>query len=254
MINLRPLIGSTSTGQTATKIPSPAPRRSGRTQAARAIDVPPLRGASPSEIAGRARNVTTAYLMDRSGSMYGAWGDPSDICGAAAESLISLQRRSGGGKALVIPWGTTAPSDLVVGPIPVDRGNQRKLSTALREHTSLGGNDLPAALRRTHEKVPRPGPDEKLITFVLTDGVESVTAEMHSAIAELPSGSVHMCLIDRMGWCTDTMLADWKTVAFASVTRLDHLDVTAMTSQLVAVYADALDLTAPTLKTATIRI
>lgn len=241
----RQLDGFTRVGNSGQKLSGTVPQVASRQTGARAITVPPLSGAPRGVIAQLAKRTVCAYVPDRSGSMYGAWGDPSDVCGAAAESLIELQRRSGGGRALVVPWGTDAPANLVVGPLDVRKG-KKALSTALREHTSLGGTDLPRALRQVKASMPALAPDDIPLIFVLSDGIESVTAEMHSAIAALPKGSVHMCLVDRANGCTPQMEAAWRTVKFGSFTRLNHLDVSSMTAQLVDIYATTLGLTTST--------
>ncbi|TWP34421.1 VWA domain-containing protein [Leekyejoonella antrihumi] len=225
--------------------PAPPPATVSSTDRAKAITLPALTGAPAQEIARRAQKVVLAFLVDRSGSMYSAWGgDPSDVCGAAAETLLSLARRSGGGRAVIVPWGTEAPAQLVCGPHDVRR-NRRALHKALREHSSLGGNDMPAALRRTDDVMPELAVDEIPLAFILTDGVEDVTPAMHEAIASLPHGCVHMVLIDRMHWCTPVMEANWRTVSFGSFSRIEHLDVSTMAHQLGIIYAHALGLSLP---------
>jgi hypothetical protein len=235
------LIGETALGASGAKARELPARSASLRTGARAIQVCPLVGAPRRVIVQLAQQIIICFAPDRSGSMYGTWGDPSDVCGAAAESLIGLQRRSGGGHAAVVPWGTDAPAELVVGPIDVNKG-AKYLSSALREHSSLGGNDLGAALRRAAE-VTRPlTAEQKLLVFVLTDGIESVTPEIHSAVAALPGGSVHMLLVDRANGCSPQMEADWLTVGFGSFTRLNALNVASMTAELVQIYADALSL------------
>lgn len=235
--------GSTSVGLAGASLPGrPAPHSTVRS-GARPICVPLLSGAQREEIKVLAARTCSVIIPDRSGSMYGSWGDPSDVCGAAAESLLDLQRRSGGGRAAVVPWGTTAPAALVTGPLDVVKG-RKELSRALREHSSLGGNDMAAALDRTREVITPVTPDDTVIGFLLTDGIESVTQRVHDAVAALPPQSVHMLLVDRGNGCSPDLQAQWRSVAFGSFTVLNHLDVTEMANQLVAIYADTLGLMA----------
>lgn len=217
-----------------------SPRWPAPSSYARAVTLPPLTGAPPSTIAKRAAQVTAAFLIDHSGSMYGTWGDPTGIRCAAAESVIRLQRRTGGGRAVIVPWGSTAPAEMVTGPIEVKRG-LKTLKHALVIPPTLGGNDLPAALRRAREILAQPTPDQAYLIYVITDGIEPVTTDMHDAVAALPPRSVHLCLVDRSNGCTPDMEADWATVAFGSFTRLNHLDVRTMAVELAHIYASSLD-------------
>jgi hypothetical protein len=223
-------------------VPELPVRASDRETAAKAVSLTPFRGASPADIRRRVGKSTTAYLIDRSGSMYGSWGDPSDVCGAACESVLRLQRRSGGGRGILVPWGSTAPADLVVGPVDVTKGEKR-LATGLREHSSLGGNDMSAALARLLEVAGTVGPDETMATFLVTDGIEAVTDAIRAGVDALPEGSVHLCLIDRSGGCGPDLEAQWRTVAFGSFTRFAKLDVTSVAREMAALYADTLGLT-----------
>lgn len=221
-------------------------------RAARAITLPPLAGAPRKEIRRRVGCSLCGVVPDRSGSIFSTWGgDPDDAIGAAGESLFLLQRRSGGGQGLVVPWGSTAPRELVVGPLDTRR-HSRPLRTALRNRGSLGGNDLPAALHRTAEYLVGRPADEIPVIFVPTDGGETVTAATHAAVTALPEGSVHLILIDPRNICSPEMEADWRSVAFGSFNRIDDLSVRHLATRIAEIYAAALGLeldsatTAPT--------
>lgn len=222
-------------------VPDLPVRAHDRRNAAKPVVLSPMRGATPTEIAKRVRASTTAYLIDRSGSMYGAWGDPSDVCGAACESVLRLQRRSGGGRAVIVPWGSTAPAELVVGPLDVTKG-KKALTTALREHTSLGGNDMGAALRRLNEFLGDGEDREQTTIFLITDGIETVTDEIREGVRALPDQSVHLCLIDRSSGCGPDLEAQWRTVDFGSFTRFTKLNVSSVAGEVAALYSQALGL------------
>jgi len=208
---------------------------------ARPVALPALVGGSPREIRELAQNVRTVFAIDDSGSMYGLFGDPTGIRYAAAQSLVAMQRRSGGGLAGVVHWGTWAPYDMVTPLVDVRR-NRRLLNRGLTIPETLGGNDMPAALRRVAEVLPPLGRNDVPLVFVITDGIEDVTAEMHAAVAALPQGTVHMLLIDCWNGCSEEMERAWRTVAFGSFTRLPHFDTKAMAMALAAVYAQSLGL------------
>ncbi len=207
------------------------------------ITLPPLQGASKQAIQELAKSVTVIFDVDDSGSMYGQFGDPSGIRYAAAQSLLRLQIQSGGGKAGVIHWGTDVPMDQVVKPIDVRR-EKKKLHRALRIPATLGGNDMPRSLEVAKEVLPLSRAGEVQIVFVITDGIESVTASTHRAVGDLPPGSVHLLLVDRSNYCTDELEDQWRQVAFGSFTRLERLDDTStLAIQLGKIYAKALGLT-----------
>src|SRR5262245_52173804 len=151
-----------------TYLPDP-PRES---DTARAIALPPFSGGTRQEIRAELRRSLFAIMPDRSGSIFSTWGgDPKDAIGAAGESLFLLQRRFGGGRGLVVPWGSTVPAELVVGPMDVKR-NFKSLRKGLRNRGSLGRNDLPAALRCTAARLAGSPANETPVIFVLTDGIE----------------------------------------------------------------------------------
>lgn len=152
-----------------------------------------------------------------------------------------MQRRSGGGLAGVVHWGTSAPEEMVTPLVDVRRG-RRLLDRGLQIPETLGGNDMPAALRRVDEMLPPLGRNDVPLAFVITDGIESVTAETHAAVAALPKRSVHMLLVDCSNGCSEEMEQAWRTVAFGSFTRLPHFDTKAMAMVLATVYAQSLGL------------
>jgi hypothetical protein len=173
--------------------------------------------------------------------MYGPFGDPTGIRYAAAQSLVAMQRRSGGGLAAVVHWGTSAPEDMVTPLVDVRR-KRRLLDQGLTIPETLGDNDFPAGLKRAAELLPRLGRNDVPLVFVISDGIESVTAETHAAVTALPKRSVHMLLIDCSNGCSEEMEEAWRTVPFGSFTRLPHFDTTAMAMALAAVYAQSLGL------------
>ena len=219
----------------AAPAPAPAPR------AARPVALAPLAGAPPRVIAARVRKTTIQFLIDDSGSMYGPWSDPSGIRYAAAESLLMLMRRHGGGRAGVIHWGDSVPRPLALAPVDVRR-DRKVLQRALTIPASLGGTHLPRALLAAADHIDVTPDDETALVFVVTDGIEDVTAETHAAVAALPPNAVHVLLIDRSNGCTDAMEAAWRGVAFGSFTRLRTFDTRAMATQIADIFATGLEL------------
>ena len=211
---------------------------------AQPIRLPDLTGEARDEIRARLKRCRITFLVDDSGSMYGAWGDPTGVRYAAALSVLGPMQRGGGGRAAVLHWGTEAPDELALAPVDVRRG-RRLLRKALTVPPTLGGNDLPKALRAALVLTGAPDEDEQPLTVVLTDGIESVTPAMHAAVAAHPPGSVHMLLVDRSGGCSEEMERDWRTVAFGSFTRLRTFDTAAMAHQIGEALADALGLQMP---------
>ncbi|SOD73507.1 hypothetical protein SAMN05892883_2801 [Jatrophihabitans sp. GAS493] len=209
---------------------------------AQAVTLPPLVGAPKADIERLVRDSVHAEAPDWSGSTFSVWGgDPNDAIGAAGESLFNLQKRSGGGSGLVVPWGSHPPANLVAGPMDV-RKNIRELKTSLRTRVNLGGNDLPAALRRVAERLPSLREGQALTVFIPTDGCEAVTRSTHDAVAGLPENSCHLILIDPLNWCSPAMEDDWRSVAFGSVTRIEDLSVRNLATELAGIYAASLGL------------
>jgi hypothetical protein len=220
---------------------SAAPVLPAAPRAARPVNLAPLTGGPPRVISSRVAKTTITFLIDDSGSMYGAWGDPTGIRYAAAESVLMLMRRHGGGRAGVIHWGSTVPPELALAPVDVRR-DRKALRRALTIPQSLLGNDLPAALRAAASSVGSARQEEVSLVFVVTDGIEAVTTDTHAAVAALPEGAVHMVLVDRSNGCTPPMEAAWQAVAFGSFTRLQTFDTKAMAIQIAATFAHALEL------------
>lgn len=223
------------------------------TSTARPVILPPLVGGSAEEIRAQVQKALAIFAIDDSGSMYGPFGDPTGIRYAAARSLVAMQRRSGGGLAGVVHWGTAAPEELVIPLVDVRR-KPRLLDRGLTIPESLGGNDMPAALRRAAEMLLPAGRNDVPLVFVITDGIESVTAEIHAAVAALPRRSVHMLLVDCSNGCSEEMEKAWRAVAFGSFTRLPHFDTKAMAMALATVYAESLGLSLGTTSTKRRRI
>jgi von Willebrand factor type A domain len=237
-------------GRVALRLPAPgtalavvpAPLQRPPRQPARPIVLPPLAGRPSQEIERLVRRATVLFLMDDSGSMYSHWGDERGVRYAAALSLVELMRRAGGGRAGVVHWGSAAPPELVTPPVDVRR-DRRELRRALTiPIPTLGGNDLPAALDRAAELLSPGSEDDRAFAFVIGDGIEAVTPEVHRAVAMLPQRAVHMLLVDRSGGCDAEMERAWQSVAFGSFTRLDVFDTTAMAYQLANSFAACLGL------------
>jgi hypothetical protein len=213
-------------------------------QPARPVRLPAIVGASPEVIRKRVGRMLVFFVCDDSGSMYGSWGDPTGVRYAAALSLLRLMVRSGGGRAAVVHWGTESPPELALAPMPV-KGGRRALKRNLVVPPTLGGNDLPLALRRALEMTPDLADDERVVYFVLTDGIEAVTSATHAAVEALAEDSVHMILVDRSNGCTPEMESTWKTVPFGSFTRLRSFETKPMARQLAETFAAAIDLELP---------
>jgi hypothetical protein len=243
------LIGRANLGLTAhgpahvlmpTPLPPPPP------VLARPIRLPSLRGASTSEIARRVRKVSVWFDEDDSGSMYyPPSGDQRGVRYAVALSLIDLMRRSGGGRAGVIHWGSYAERELALTLVDVKTG-RRQLERALTiPLLTLGGNNLPDALRLTAELTPTLDKDEQLLIFVIGDGIEAVTPDVHATIAGLPAESVHMLLVDTANGCDAAMEAAWRSCALGSFERLEVFDVAQLAHQIGDVFARTLGLQMP---------
>lgn len=214
--------------------------------AARAVALPPMVGQPPGQIRHLVQDSIVVIAPDWSGSTFAVWGgDPEDAIGAAGESLLLLQRRHGGGAGLVVPWGTSPAKHLMVGPVDVAK-KHRTLVKGLRTRVNLGGNDLPAALREVADRLPASRSGTKVSVFVPTDGCEPVTSATHAAVTALPPGSVHLLLIDPLRWCSGQMEAEWRSVDFGSVIRLEKLTVRDLAVQMAQLYATTLGLTIAT--------
>lgn len=207
------------------------------------VRLPALTGASPATIEQLVATLLLLLLIDDSGSMYGRYGDDAGIRYAAARSLLDLVARHGRARAGVVHWGSHVGE--VVSPVDVRR-DRRQLHQALRIPPTLGGNDLPTALRRAANLLPAALTDQVPLVFVLTDGCEPITTAMHDAVVALPPGAVHVALIDRSHALDSASEAAWRTLALGSFTRLD-LDTTTLARQLADVVARALGLHLPSI-------
>lgn len=220
-------------------VPGPSPE----VGVAQPIVLPNLSGAATSQIRSRIDNFYFETVPDWSGSTFSVWGgDPSDVIGAVVVSVFIWLRRYGGGQAGVLPWGTTPATELAVGPLSVKK-QFKTLKAAVRNRVNLGGNDLPAALRVSAERISRLPPTTVPFIWVPTDGIEEVTTATHEAVNALPPGSVHLVLIDPLHGCTPDMEAAWRSVNFGSVTRIDDLSVKNVATTIAQLCADALSLT-----------
>jgi hypothetical protein len=195
----------------------------------------PVRLALPPDLVGdETKNVDIVFVPDDSGSMYAGWGDPYGIRYAAALSVLDLMGRMGGGRAGVVHWGSDAPAELMLALTDLRRG-RRSLRKALRAPVvTLGGNNFPAALDRAAEVLDRGGasPEDRIqLVIALTDGIEYLGPEMHTSLARLPAGSVHVLLIDRSGGCNAELEKQWRALPLG-FTRLDVLDTEAMAMQI----------------------
>lgn len=227
----------------------PGPTR--RASLAQPVALPSLTGADFAGIRARVRHLHFETLPDWSGSTFSVWGgDPNDVIGAVTVSVFLWLRRYGGGTAGVIPWGTAPASHLAVGPLPVNK-NLRSLKAAIRNRVNLGGNDLPAALRLAQQRTSKVPTDTERFFWVPTDGIESVNSATHDAVNMLPPGCVHLVLIDPLHGCTEQMEAEWRSVPFGSVTRIDDLTVTNIATTIAELCASAIGLQCRTTTPAT---
>ena len=219
----------------------PIPKLTATGVQAKPVRLGMLTGAPAKVIRARVGKVHVVLIVDDSGSMYARITDLSGRRYAAAQSFVNLQRTAGEGKLWVIHWGHTVPDSLVAGPLEVKR-DRKAIKAALAAPPTLGGNDLPLALRKARA-VTKPEPeDDSFIYIVLSDGVEAVTDETRAAISALPADSVHLVLVDVAGWCAPAMEAAWRTAGFASVNRLKTFDTRVMGTQVAQIYAEALGL------------
>lgn len=190
--------------------------------------------------------VDLVVLPDDSGSMYGSWGDQTGIRYATALSVVDLMQRMGGGRVGVVHWGTDAPREQVLPLTDVGKG-RKALRRALQIPPSLGGNNFPAALDRAAEVLADSTPERIKLVVALTDGIEHLGPEVHSSLARLPQGSVHVLLVDRSHGCDDDLERQWRSLPL-TFARLDILDTRQMSWQVAEFLAAAVGLTMPKLR------
>lgn len=162
-------------------------------------------------------------LLDDSGSMFRPEADQEGLRYVAAESVVNLLRRIGVSALGVVHWGSFCPADLLLRPTtPADI---RGIDLALRmPQSSLGGTDLPSALRFAHSVAQEDVPHLVPNYLVITDGVESIGKRLHDAIARLPPRSVRLLLVDRAGNCDPNTEQAWRALPLTAFVRLDATD------------------------------
>ncbi len=184
------------------------------------------------------RKVSIVLPTDDSGSMYAPWGDPTGVRRAAALSVVDLMRRGGGGRVGVVHWGSIAPAELSFALTPVR--NRRVIDRALQiPSVSLGGNNFPAALARSHELLTAAPHSSIQLVVAITDGVEDVGTDTAAQIALLPAGCVHVVLVDHSGGCGPDLESAWRALDLGSFTRLDVLHTQRMAWQIADIVAHA---------------
>lgn len=188
-------------------------------------------GLSRNDLRVRLTQTTIRLLLDDSGSMYGAGGDPTGVRYAAARSLADWLRRHGGGHLGVIHWGSTAPPELALPPADV-RSARRQINAALTIPPTLGGNNLGKALQLAAQHAVVGGPAGADLTIVITDGMEDFSRDLSSPLATLAPSSVHILLVDRSSGCDPGIEASWRSLPIASFTRLNDNDVGHMATQI----------------------
>lgn len=162
-------------------------------------------------------------LVDDSGSMFRPEADQEGLRYIAAESVVDLLRRIGVSALGVVHWGGFCPSDLLLRPTTPE--DIRRLDLALRvPESSLGGTDLPSALRFAQSVAQEDVPELSPNYLVITDGLESVGKPLEEALAELPPRSVRLLLVDRAGQCDANTDQAWQNLPLGAFVRLDASD------------------------------
>jgi len=183
------------------------------------VRLPDLAGPSRAIIRQRIARTVVIFAVDGSVSVHGPGGtDPDGARNAACLSVLDLMRRHGGGRAGVVHWGETAPTDLALAPMPVHR---RRLERALSLQPMLGGTNPAAALARVRQLIPPIGADQTLAVLLLTDGQDLGDGLEHE-LAQLTARSVHLILADPSGDCFGQQAA-WQALPWGSFTRLENL-------------------------------
>jgi hypothetical protein len=202
-------------------------------------------GAPPAEQAERVKRSASIFLIDDSGSLYfGAGGDTTGIRYAAAQSLVGLMRRAGGGLAAVVHYGSEAPAEMVKPLLQVKRDGRRLKQALTIPVPNLGGTNVASGLARCApllqgRSIPNP------LVYLIGDGLENVTAVAHAAVAALPPNSVHLLLVDKLGACDAALEAGWRSLPLGSITRLDVFDTKTMAWQLADIFAASIGLQMP---------
>ena len=162
-------------------------------------------------------------LLDDSGSMFRSETDQEGLRYIAAESVVDLLRRVGVSSLGVIHWGSSCPQDLLLRPTPPN--DVRQIDKALRmPESSLGGTNLAVALQFAQSVVQNDVPDLKPNYLVITDGLESLGQSLKEALAELPSRSVRVLLIDRAVQCDAATERAWRSLPLGAFFRLATSD------------------------------
>jgi hypothetical protein len=213
------------------------------TLVAKPVNLPNLMGPRTAAVRAAVAKAIVEFVIDDSGSMYGSYGDDTGIRYAAANSLVRLMRRSGGGRAGVIHWGSCVGGVLQITDIKKDR---KEIDRALSIPPDLGGTEMGPALSRAAEELSGLAAGETPVVFVITDGICDPDGYVTSAMANLPSSSVHLLLIDRSNCCSQGLEATWRATPASTVTRLNHLDTKGMALELAQVFADSLGLSLAT--------
>ena len=169
------------------------------------------------------RNQVIMLLLDDSGSMFHPEADQEGIRYIAAESVVSLLRQIGVLALGIIHWGSFCPADLLLRPTtPRDI---RRVDIALRmPKSSLGGTNLPRALRFAHSIVQEDVPNLAPSYLVITDGLESIGRPLEEALAELPPRSVRLLLVDRAERCEGPIEQQWRKLPLGAFIRLNASD------------------------------
>ncbi len=209
---------------------------------AQPVRLPGLKGQSRPTIRQRVAGTVVMFVIDGSGSVHGVAGtDPEGVRNAACLSVLDLMRRHGGGRAGVVHWGTTAPADLALPPVPV---HERRVERMLSLQPMLGETNPAAALARVRQLIPPIGAGQTLAVLLLTDG-QDLGEGLESELAQLPARSVHLILADPSGDCFGQETA-WRALPWGSFTRLENLrDRTRVAWESGAVLARSIGLELP---------
>jgi hypothetical protein len=224
---------------------SAAPAHPRPKRVARPIVLPAMIGAPPAEQEKRVERSAAVFVIDDSGSLYfGAGGDTTGIRYAAAQSLIGLMRRAGGGSAAVVHYGSEAPAEMVTSLLHVKREGRRLKRALTIPVPNLGGTNVASGLARCASllqgrEVPNP------VVYLIGDGLETISDTAHAAVATLPPKSVHLLLVDKLGSCDAALEAGWRSLPLGSVTRLDVFNTKTMAWQLADIFAASIGLQMP---------